>query len=230
MTETAHIVRAYDHEIGLLTRKTIEMGGLVESQLSNAILALERRNEELARNVISRDKRVDALEEEIDQFAIKTLATRQPMAVDLRTVAMALKISNDLERISDYAVNIARRYLNLQDDPPTHSVGQIKTMGELCQRMIKDVLDAYIERDDVQARAVWHADDQVDALYDSIFRGLLTHMLGDTRTITPCTQMLFIAKNLERIGDHCTNIAEKVVYMVSGEAINQLEDGDTGDQ
>jgi phosphate transport system protein len=211
---TQHTVKSYDQELNLLARRITEMGGLVETQISAAVDALVQRNTELADEVIRRDDDVDRLEEEIDQLAIRILATRQPVAVDLRLIVMALKISNDLERIGDYAVNMARRCYQLVEQPAVRPLHTIPRMAQIAQAMVKDVLDAYGERDVTKAIAVWHRDDEVDDLYTSLFRELLTYMLEDPRNISACTHLLFIAKNIERIGDHATNIAEKIHYMI----------------
>ena len=217
-----HTVKSYDQQLSFLTRKIIEMGGLVEQQLASAIEALANRNIELAAKVIDHDDQVDDLEEEIDTLAIRMLATRQPMAVDLRLIAMAMKISNDLERIADYAAGIAKRIDQLAKVPPVQSQYSIPRMAQITQAMIKEVLDAYVERDVDRAVAAWHRDDEVDAMYNSLFRELSTYMLEDPRNISACIDLLFIAKNLERIGDHTTNIAEKIHYMVHGQRINRM--------
>ena len=219
---TRHIVKSYDQQINLLTRKIIEMGGLVEQQVAGAIDALVKRDVELAGQVIERDDQVDRLEEEIDQHAIRLLATRQPMAVDLRLIAMAMKISNDLERIGDYATNMARRAERLAKVPPIKPLHTIPRMAELTQAMVKDILDSYVERDADKARAVWNRDDEVDEMYNSLFRELLTYMMEDPRNISACIDLIFVAKNLERIGDHSTNIGEKIHYMIHGERINRM--------
>jgi phosphate transport system protein len=219
---TEHIVKSYDQQLSLLSRKILEMGGLVEQQLASATEALASRDIELAARVIEQDDRVDDLEEEIDKHAIRLLATRQPMAIDLRLIAMAMKISNDLERIGDYAVNIAKRIERLVKVPPVQSQYAIPRMAQITQAMIKDVLDAFLERDAARAVTAWHRDDEVDAMYESLFRELSTYMLEDPRNITACINLLFIAKNLERTGDHITNIAEKIHYMVHGQRINRM--------
>jgi phosphate transport system protein len=219
---TEHIVKSYDQQLSLLSRKILEMGGLVEQQLASASEALAARDIELAARVIEQDDRVDDLEEEIDKHAIRLLATRQPMAIDLRLIAMAMKISNDLERIGDYAVNIARRIERLVKVPPVQSQYALLRMAQITQAMIKDVLDAYLERDAARAVTAWHRDDEVDAMYESLFRELSTYMIEDPRNITACINLLFIAKNLERTGDHITNIAEKIHYMVHGQRINRM--------
>jgi phosphate transport system protein len=221
---TDHIVKSYDQEITWLTRKILEMGGLVEDQISRSIEALAESNVELAEQVVERDDAVDALEEEIDQFAIRMLATRQPVAVDLRLIAMAMKISNDLERIGDYAAKgIAARCHRLAREParvrPLHAIPR---MGQLVQGMVKDALDAYVERDADKAVTVWRRDDEIDLMYDALVRELLTYMMEDARNISACIDLMFIAKNLERMGDHTTNICEQIRYIVHGERINRM--------
>ena len=212
----SHIVKSYDQELNLLARRITEMGGLVESQISTAIDALVKRDVDLAQTVVETDRRVNALEEAIDEFAIRLLATRQPVAVDLRMITMALKISNDLERMSDYAVNIARRSRILAEQPLVKPLYTIPRMAQIAQTMVKDVLDAYGDRDVAKAIATWHRDNEVDEMYNSLFRELLTYMLEDPRYISACAHLLFVAKNLERIGDHATNIAEQIHYVVQG--------------
>ena len=219
---TDHIVKSYDQEISLLTRKILEMGGVVEHQIARSIDALVTRNLEEAAEVIARDDQVDRIEEEIDQHAIRLLATRQPMAFDLRLIAMAMKISNDLERIGDYATNIASRCERLAAAPPVKPLHGIPRMAQIAQEMVKDILDAYVQRDADKAIAVWHRDNEVDDMYTSLVRELLTYMLEDPRNISACLDLTFVAKNLERIGDHTTNIAEKIHYMIHGQRINRM--------
>ena len=198
------------------------MGGLVEQQIARAIEALVNRDVEQANRVIEHDDQIDLMEEEIDQFAIRLLATRQPMAVDLRLIAMAMKISNDLERIGDYATNIAKRCERLAKEPPVKPLYTIPRMAQISQAMVKDVLDAYVERDTDKAIAVWRRDDEVDDMFTSLFRELLTYMMEDAHNISPCIDLIFVAKNLERIGDHATNIAEKIHYIIHGQRINRM--------
>ncbi len=217
-----HIVKSYDEEINDLQRRIILMGGLVEKQVSEAIRALKERDIELAAHVIEQDDQVDNMEEEIDKETIRILATRQPLAVDLRLVAMAMKISNDLERIGDYAANMAKRAISLAEHPPLKPLYTIPHMGQITQAMVKQILDAYIERDAEKAMAVWHRDDEVDQLYDSLFRELMTYMLEEPRNIRACVDLLSVAKHVERIGDHACNIAEKIHYMVHSERINRM--------
>jgi phosphate transport system protein len=219
---TDHIVKSYDEHITLLTRKILEMGGLVEQQIARAVEALVNRDIEQANRVIEHDDQIDLMEEEIDQFAIRLLATRQPMASDLRLIAMAMKISNDLERIGDYATNIAKRCERLAKEPAVKPLYTIPRMAQISQAMVKDVLDAYVERDTDKAIAVWRRDDEVDDMFTSLFRELLTYMMEDARNISPCIDLIFVAKNLERIGDHATNIAEKIHYIIHGQRINRM--------
>lgn len=217
--DSEHIVKSYDEELQQLDRLIAEMGGLAESQLTDAVGALVRSDGDLAQKVAERDASIDALEIEIDVLTMRVLALRQPMAGDLRTVIAALKTASDLERIGDYIRNIANRTQALAQ---TRQIGgtahTIARMGSLVQGMIKNVLDAYIARDSVMADDVRQRDQEVDQLHTSLFRELLTYMMEDPRSITICTHLLFIAKNIERIGDHVTNIAEHVHMMVCGEA------------
>jgi phosphate transport system protein len=219
--EHRHILRSFDEDLRDLTNKIAEMGALAERQVADALAALADRDLETAAKVIERDAEVDALEEAIDQSVVRLLAIRQPMAVDLRIVTMALKISNDLERASDYAVSIAKRSQRLSGQPELAPAQRIPSMGEICLEMMKDVLDAYVERDADKAMEVFERDEEVDELYDGLFRELVTYMLEDPRTISRCIDLMFIAKNLERVGDHATNVAEKIHYMIQGTQINR---------
>ena len=226
-----HTVKSYDEELADLAGQIVQMGAHAERQIALAIKALIDRDDDLAERVIETDRAVDALEEVIDQNAIKMLATRQPMAVDLRVISMSLKISNDLERIADYAKGIAKRARRLNTSPQLKPMVTIPHMGELTQAMLKDVLDAFITRDSEKAMDVWHRDQAVDDLYDNLFRELVTFILEDPRTTSTAIDLLFVAKNLERIGDHTTNIAEKIHYMVHGSQINRPRDsGEFDDQ
>jgi phosphate transport system protein len=217
-----HTVRAYDQELTALTSKILEMGGRVEQQIARAIEALVHRSIDQANQVIEQDDQIDRMEEEIDQYAIRLLAKRQPMAVDLRVITMAMKIGNDLERIGDYAANIAKRCSRLASAPPIKPLYTIPRMAQIAQTMVKDVLDAFVERDANRAVAAWHRDDEVDEMYTSLFRELLTYMMEDPRNISPCLDLIAVAKHLERMADHATNIAEKIHYMVHGERINRM--------
>jgi phosphate transport system protein len=215
-----HTLRAYDEELEGLTAELSRMGGLAEVEVGDAIRAIARRDVALAQAVIGRDARLDEIEVDIERRAIRLIALRQPVADDLRRTVAALKISMNLERCGDLAKNIAKRALVIAEaDPITPLTRSIERMGELVAGRLKDVLDAFAARDIDRAKAVWQRDQEVDEHYDSIFRELLTYMMADPRTITSCAHLLFVAKNLERIGDHATNIAELIQYEVTGEAI-----------
>jgi phosphate transport system protein len=216
MTVSEHIVRSFDDELKTLSQVVTRMGGLAETQLATAVEALQRRDTDLAERVVRGDAAIDTLEEELDERAVRLLALRQPMATDLREVISSLKISSDLERIGDYAANVAKRVIALNQIPPIHLAGGIPRMARLAQNIIKDTLDAYATRNAERAIDVWHRDAEVDEMYTGLFRELLTYMMEDPRNITPSTHLLFIAKNIERIGDHATNIAETIHYLVTG--------------
>ncbi|MBL6931564.1 MAG: phosphate signaling complex protein PhoU [Rhodospirillales bacterium] len=215
--ESGHIVKSFDDELNQLHGIIAEMGGLCEQQLALAIDALVKRDRLQAERVIRSDKQIDRLEEEVDNLAISILALRQPMAEDLRSVIAGLKTASNLERIGDYAKNIAKRSEALtQSEQLGNATGTIQRMGNLVQGMIKNVLDAYLEGDGDKAEDVRARDEEVDLLHTSLFRELLTYMMESPGTITPCTHLLFIAKNIERMGDHATNIAEYVHFRVHG--------------
>lgn len=218
-TSTEHTVRSFDKELARLSQSIIRMGGLAESQLAAAIEAMSRRNSEMAAKVVQSDAEIDALEQEIDEQAVQLLALRQPMAQDLREVIAALKISADLERIGDYAANVAKRSMALNQVPMTEPAHTLPRMAQLVLSNIKRVLDAYVDRDPDKAIDVWESDTEVDEMYTSLFRETLTYMMEDPRNITPCTHLLFIAKNVERMGDHATNIAEVIHFLVTGNKI-----------
>ena len=211
-----HIVKSFDEQLKRLDNLIAEMGGLAEVQLSEAIEAMMRRDIERAARVTAADARLDDMEIEIDRHAVSLLALRQPMAKDLREIVGALKISGMIERIGDYAKNVAKRTVTLAEIAPVPSTQTVARLGQLAQEMVQDVLDAYIERDSDKAEAVRQRDKDVDALHTSIFRELLTYMMEDPRSITACTHLLFVAKNFERVGDHATNIAEVVEFLVEG--------------
>jgi phosphate transport system protein len=218
---TEHIVKAYDLEISSLKNMLAEMGGLAEEQLDNAIAALAKRDITLADHVIARDDKLDQLQREIEEKSILTIAKRQPMALDLREIMVAIRISSDIERIGDLAKNTAKRTHAISEALPRRLSTGLSRMGSMAQAQLKNVLDAYTHRDDVKAMVVWRSDEELDALYNSIFRELLTYMMEDPRNISLCTHLLFGAKNLERIGDHTTNIAENIHYLVHGKAIGE---------
>ncbi len=217
---TEHIVSAFDTDLKDLAGKLAEMGGLAEKLVADSITALLTRDTVLARKVIETDRVVDRMQQTIEEQAILTIARRQPMAVDLRAVVAALRVSNDLERIGDLAKNTAKRVGAIEGDFRSPKLfGGINHMSELVLAQLKQVLDAYAQRDNVRATEVWRHDGEVDALYTSLFRELLTYMMEDPRNIGFCTHLLFAAKNVERIGDHATNIAETVHFLVTGQML-----------
>jgi len=213
---TDHIVKSYDQELKRLSAMLTDMGGIVESQVSLACRAVVDKDALAARKTIEADPRVDALEREVEQFTIRLLALRQPMAQDLRQIFASLKITGDLERIGDYAANVAKRSLVLAQHPMPYALTGLAHMGRLVQENLKLIIDAIGENDAEKALVVWRSDAAIDEIYDALFRELITYMMEDPRNITPCTHLLFIAKNLERIGDHATNIAELIHYAATG--------------
>jgi phosphate transport system protein len=192
------------------------MGGLAEAQFANAIEGVAKRDTKLAESAIGSDERVDRIQQTVEDQALRLLALRQPMAVDLRTTLAAIKIAYELERVGDLAKNIGKRALVLNREPPIRLTQSLARMGRQALTQLKTVLDAYSDRDADAAQSVWRHDDEIDELYNSLFRELLTYMMEDPRTIGLCTHLLFIAKNIERAGDHATNIAETVYHMVTG--------------
>jgi phosphate transport system protein len=216
-----HIVKSYDEELQRLSKMIVEMGGLAESQLAAAIEAVQERDSELAARVIEDDAKVDQIERELDNLAIRLLALRQPMARDLREIFVALKIASDLERICDYCANVAKRSIALSQAPPVQPAHALPRMAHLALLLVKDVIDAYVEHDAEKALDVWNRDEELDEMYASLFREFLTYMMEDPRNIGACTHLLFMAKNIERIGDHATNIAENLYYLVHGTPLTQ---------
>ena len=215
---TEHTVKSFEDELNTLSAECARMGGLTEAQVADAITSVVKRNQDLAGAVVGRDDRLDIAEREIERRAIRLIALRQPMADDLRRTVAAMKIANNLERCGDLAKNIAKRTLVIiESDPMTPLTRSIDRMGKLVVQRLTAVLDAYARQDLERALAVWSQDEDVDEHYNSLFRELLTYMMGDPRTITACAHLLFVAKNLERIGDHATNIAEIVHYQITGE-------------
>ncbi|RYC34025.1 phosphate signaling complex protein PhoU [Lichenibacterium minor] len=212
-----HTVTSYDQELESLGRKIAEMGGIAEKMLSDAMDALSGLDVDLAQSVVISDGRLDLLQRDVEAASIMTIARRQPMAVDLREIVAAIRVSGDLERVGDLAKNIAKRAILIAGEQrvPRAVIG-LRHMNELAANQLKDVLDAYAERDVERAQAVWTRDAELDALENSIFRDLLTHMMEDPRNISFCTHLLFCSKNIERVGDHTTNIAETVFYLVTG--------------
>ena len=216
-----HIVKSYDLELQQLNNDLIKMGGLAETQIARAVESVVQRDPDLATRVVIDDDLIDDMNHEINIQTTRLMALRQPMAQDLRLIVAALKISSDLERIGDYAANIAKRANWLVSTAPVPPVHSIPRMSRLAQQMVKEVLDAYIARDVDQAIDVWHADETLDDAYTSIFREALTYMMEDPRRISACTHLLFIAKNIERIGDHVTNVAETIYFLVHGERLRE---------
>jgi phosphate transport system protein len=209
---TDHIVKSFDDELKRLNQIVVQMGGLAEAQLATAIDALVRRDGELAMQAVRSDAQIDALEHEIGNLTVRMLALRQPMAQDLREVV----------------ANVGKRAIALSQTPPVKPAHAIPRMGRLVQEIIKDVLDAYSEHDAEKAITAWQRDEEVDEMYNSLFRELLTYMMEDPRNISPCTHLLFIAKNIERIGDHATNIAETIHFLVHGRPLEAARPkGDT---
>ena len=217
---TDHTVKAYDIELQDLARRISEMGGIAESMLDKAVEALVRGDNGLAEEVIRTDTRLDLMEREVNDRAILMIARRQPMAVDLRFIASTIKMAADIERIGDLAKNIGKRVKAI--GMPFHHqslVNGVTHLGEMAQERLRMVLDAYAQKNLEAALDVWRHDDDIDALHNSLFRELLTYMMEDPRNITFCTHLLFCAKNIERMGDHCTNIAETMHYMITGHAL-----------
>jgi len=217
--QSEHIVRSYDEQLKRLRDLVARMGGLAERQVNDATTALVRGDADLASAVISRDAALDQLEREIENLCIRLLATRQPVAVDLRLIVAAMKVAHNIERIGDYARNAAKRSIVVAQQPTLGSLNGFQRMARLVQENLKAAIDALANSDAEAAARVWGADEQVDDVYNGIFREMLTHMMEDPRNITAATHLLFIAKNLERIGDHATNIAETVHYAVRGDSL-----------
>jgi phosphate transport system protein len=224
-----HTAKAFDVDLQELTRMVAEMGGLAERQISDAVDALARRDADRAQRTVAGDPSIDALQAEIEEKAVLTIARRQPMAVDLRDVVAALRVSNDLERIGDLAKNIGKRVSALEGEfHPQKLLRGVEHMASLVLGQLKQVLDAYASRDLESALAVWKGDQEIDAICTSLFRELLTYMMEDPRNITFCIHLMFCAKNIERMGDHATNIAETVYYMIEGRPlVDQRPKGDT---
>ncbi len=212
-----HTVKAYDRELDTIERLIAEMGGIAEKMVVDAVDALASADTVLAHQIVSTDARLDAMQREVEDLAVMTIARRQPVSIDLRELIGAIRVAGDLERVGDLAKNIAKRTIKIgaQSRVPRAMVG-LKHMNEVATELMKDVLDAYAQRDAERAREVWERDIDLDALEDSVFRDLLTHMMEDPRNISFCAHLLFCSKNIERIGDHATNIAETVVYLVTG--------------
>jgi phosphate transport system protein len=218
MAMNEHTIKAFDVELQDLTRMIAEMGGLAERQIVESVEALTKRDRERARRVVKADAMVDDLQRLIEQKAVATIATRQPMAVDLRDIVGILRIASDLERIADLAKNIGKRVIALNgEDMPRKSIRGVRHMADLALNQLRDVLDSFARRDSAKALSVWNRDKDIDAMYTSLFREALTYMMEDPATISFGIHLLFCAKNIERMGDHATNIAEAVCYMVEGQ-------------
>jgi phosphate transport system protein len=213
-----HIVKSYDEEQRRLLDEILRMGGMAASQLEAALDVVERRDDKAAARIVANDEAIDAIEHEIDHGVMK-LALRGPLARDLRTILAALKVAADLERIGDYAANVAKRSIALNLAPPLPHTRGLDALGRLALEQVRDVLIAYRDIDADAAQRVRARDADLDTLYTGLFRELLTYMMEDARSITPCTHLLFMAKNLERIGDHATNIAENIWFLVHGDEL-----------
>jgi phosphate transport system protein len=224
-----HTAKAFDADLQELARMVAEMGGLAEKQVADSVDALAKRDTALAQRITAADRNIDVLQRAIEEKAVLTIARRQPMAVDLREIVGALRLSNDLERIGDLAKNIAKRVIALNSEfPPPKLIRGVEHMADLVLGQLKLVLDSYARRDNSKAMTVWRGDEGVDAMCTSVFRELLTYMMEDPRNITFCIHLMFCAKNIERMGDHATNIAETVHYMIEGQPITERRPkGDT---
>ena len=220
-TGKEHIIKSYDGELTRLTGEIVRMGELSVSQLEAAIDVIDRRDERAAQRVVGNDEAIDQLEQEISHDVVRLLALRAPMAGDLRNVFAALRIAADIERIGDYAANVAKRSIPLSMVAPVAPTAGLNYLAELAATEVRDVLLAYRDQDAKKAYQVWKDDAELDDAYTGYFRQLLTYMMEDPRNITPCTHLLFMAKNIERIGDHATNIAENVWFQVTGEPLNK---------
>ena len=219
-----HTVKAFDEDITKLRGLIAEMGGLAEVSLSEAMEALTKGNPELTRSVIARDKRIDSLEAEIDRLAVRIIALRAPMADDLREEIAALKIAGVVERIGDYSKNIAKSADKIEGRKRFEPLTLIPAMAEIAGEMVHDVMTAYAARDPVLAQQVVERDEKVDAFYESLFRNLVSYMIENPSTISSCAQLLFVARNIERIGDHATNVAEMVYYAATGTYLTEREE------
>ncbi|MCG6207854.1 phosphate signaling complex protein PhoU [Rhodopseudomonas sp. HC1] len=215
-----HTTKAFDGDLQELTRMVAEMGGLAERQIVDSVDALVRRDIALGARVVAADQEIDQMQRSIEERAVLTIARRQPMAVDLRDIVGAMRVATDLERIGDLSKNIAKRVNAIDSDfHPLKLIRGLEHMTDLVQSQVKAVLDAYTAHDLPAAMVVWNGDEEVDAICTSLFRELLTYMMEDPRNISFCIHLMFCAKNIERIGDHATNIAETVFYMIEGQQI-----------
>ncbi len=217
-----HIVSAFDEDLNGLAQKIAEMGGLAEQNVADSVAALVNRDIERAQRLIASDERIDVLQQQVEESAVSMIARRQPMARDLREIMAAIHIANDLERVGDLAKNTAKRVIAIESNFGSQRlVAGVEHMAELSLTQLKEVLDAFASRDLAAALAVWERDNEIDAVYTSLFRELLTYMMEDPRNITFCTHLLFCAKNIERIGDHATNIAETLHYLITGSQLTE---------
>ena len=223
---TGHTLKAFDQDLDQLRASIAEMGGLAEGAIRDSMRALVQRDAEAARRVIENDKHLDALEAEVERLAVQIIALRAPMADDLREVVAALKIAGIVERMGDYAKNIAKRVHAIEDSPDLRPLSLLPEMGRITGEMVRMVLDAFVQRDAQKAAEVCERDRAVDDFYNSLFRTLLTFMMEDPQNITPATHLLFVAKNLERIGDHATNVAEMVHFAATGTHLGERERGE----
>ncbi len=224
-TGLEHTVKAFDQDIGQLRGLISQMGGLAEEAIADAIKALQRSDLELAEQVRTHDKRIDAIEAEVERLAVRVIALRAPMAVDLREVVAALKIAAVVERIGDYAKNIAKRVPLIEGQHRIEPISILPAMAKMASGMVHDVLDAFAARDPDKALEICERDSQLDDFYDSIFRTLVTYMVENPKTISQVAHLLFVAKNLERIGDHATNVAEMVYFAATGTQMVDRERG-----
>jgi len=218
-----HIDRQYEQELDELHQKVLEMGGLVEKQIADALRALIARDDAGARTIIERDRSVNRMDVEIDELCLRLLALHQPTARDLRLITTALKITTDLERAGDMAENICERAIELNTEPPLKPYIDIPRMAEIALRMLRESLDAFVREDADLALRVCQADDQIDALNAQVFRELLSFMIEEPKTITRGIRLAFVAKYFERVADHATNIAEMVIFMVKGKSIRHMD-------
>ena len=218
-TPNEHIVKSFDTELARLTGEIVRMGEISIAQLEAAMDVLERRDSRAAERVIINDDAIDSLESVVGQDVVKLLVLRQPMARDLREVLAALRIASDIERVGDYAANLAKRSMALNLSPPVAHARGLPALAELAAELMREVIEAYRDRDVERAITARARDAELDTLYTGLFRELLTYMMEDPRQITSCTHLLFMAKNIERIGDHATNIAENIWYLVNGDAM-----------
>ena len=218
MNEHSHIVKSYDEEQAALLAELVRMGEMSVAQLEAALDVVERRDDKAAERVMANDDAIDALEQQVNHDVIR-LIRRGPMATDLRVILAALRVASDIERIGDYAANIAKRSIALNQTPPLPHTRGLEALGRMAAQQMREVMRAYVARDGEAALRVRERDAELDTLYTGLFRELLTYMMEDARAITACTHLLFMAKNLERIGDHATNIAENVWFLVHGEEL-----------